>query len=116
MTLGDTLDRRKVFSRMTEKDRDMALFDMFSGELSERVKLEKRIIELENDNRFMKGTLEAISHRKTDTLEMDTTGKIKAFMASRFDVWMWFRDKVLPNVITFITMGILYLVFSGKLP
>jgi len=50
------------------------------------------------------------------TDDTNTTQKIvaeitKAF-ASRFDFWIWFRDKILPTLLITIILGILYLVFG----
>lgn len=106
----DDLDRRRVFMRLTEKDRDAALYNMVVDEISERVKLMARLTDLEVE-------VDGIGRRRdiTQPIEQDTAEKIRAALAARFDSWVWFRDKVLPSLITFIVMGVLYLVFGGKL-
>lgn len=107
----DETDRRRVFMRLTEKERDAALYNMLTDEISERVKLMAHVAELQAE-------VDGIGRRRDITLpiEQDTAEKIKAALAARFDTWAWFRDKVLPGIITFIVMGILYLVFRGSMP
>lgn len=55
--------------------------------------------------------------RIEDADEEDTTEKVAAevakIFASRFDFWIWFRDKVLPTIILTIILGLLYLVFGN---
>ena len=55
--------------------------------------------------------------RIEDADEEDTTEKVAAevakIFASRFDFWVWFRDKVLPTIILTIILGLLYLVFGN---
>lgn len=106
--MDNNVDRRKIFMRLTDRERDAALYNMLVDEISERVKLMARIVELAAE-------VDGIGRRKDITIPVqDTTDKIKTYMASRFDAWVWFRDKVLPNIITLIVLAILYLTFGMK--
>jgi hypothetical protein len=103
-------DRRRVFMRLTEKERDAALWNMMIDEISERVKLMARIIELENN----------ISYHKGDTIPLNTEQKIQIALEKKSVTWIWYRDKVLAPTLstlhTLIILALLYFVFGGKLP
>ena len=114
-------DRRQVFMAMLEKQRFETLFMMLENEISERVKLQARLLTLENDNKHMERELNGISHRKTDTLDVMSTGeRIQLVINKRYG---WIVDdlrKVIVNVITLIVIALLSVAFwkssGGVLP
>jgi len=120
MNQMDSIDRRRVFMRLPEKERDAALWNMLMDELSERVKLTTRVIALEDQYKFMKGEMDGIARRKTDTLQLNTQQKIDVALEKRSVTWIWYRDKVLAPTLsalhTLITLALLYFVFGGKIP
>lgn len=114
-------DRRRVFLRLPEKEKFETLFNILSDEISERVKLQARVLKLENDNETMQNELNGISHRRTTTLDvMNTSDKIRAELDKRSQAWVWYRDRILPGTLTavqtLIVLAVLYLAFKGHLP
>ena len=108
----ESIDRRRVFMRLPEKERAAALWNMLMDEISERVKLIPRIIALEDEIKYIKGELEGIAHRKSDTLEMNTEEKIQVELQKQSAGWIWLRDKVfapwLSYILTIITGYMMY--------
>jgi hypothetical protein len=124
-------DAKRVFLAMSREEQLLAILGMQSFVRSEVATVKKDIIDVRQDlNEFKKETRSYRVHRERQEKkmfggeegddEMSTTQKIAKEIAKalsqRFDFWIWFRDKVMPAVVTAITLGILYLVFGGKLP
>lgn len=114
-------DRRRVFLRLSEKEKFEALFNMLMDEIAERVKLQARVVTLQNENESMRTELDGIAHRKVQTLDvMNTSDKIRAELDKRSGAWVWYRDRVLPGTLTaiqtLIIMAVLYLAFKGGTP
>jgi hypothetical protein len=116
----ESIDRRRTFMRLPDRERDAALWNMLMDEISERVKLIPRIIAIEDDIKYIKGELEGIAHRRSDTLELNTEQKIQAELQKQNAGWLWYRDKILPGTLmaiqTGIILAVLYLAFGGKIP
>ena len=124
-------DAKKAFLAMSREEQLLAILGMQSFIRSEVANVEKDLINLGTEfHEFKKESVNYRIRREKQekkllgSLEgdddMSTTQKIareiaKAF-SQRFDFWTWFRDKVLPAVVTAIALGVLYLVFGGKLP
>ena len=124
-------DAKKVFLSMPREEQLLAILGMQAWIRSELTSVKKAEIELRQDfHEFKKESVAYRTRRERKEKnvfgdlegddEVSTTAKIarevaKAF-SQRFDFWVWFRDKVLPGLISLITIGILYLVFGGRIP
>lgn len=93
---------RNIFKRMENHDQSMALFDMLRYVRAEIASMKRVVLEIQGD---------LLLHRSQGE-EQGTTEKIKAVLNERFDFLKYFMDRVLPNIITVIVLGILYLVFG----
>jgi hypothetical protein len=112
-------EAKKAFLAMVREEQLLAIMGMQAFIRSDLANVKKRQIEFENELRQYRMQRE----RREDTHDsevMNTTQKIVTAIANakaqEFNFWLWFRDKVLPGIISLITLGILYLVFGGKLP
>lgn len=81
----------------------------------------KRIIELEDEVKYLKGELLGITLRRRDNGEtLTTTQKLNLEIEKRFTGWIWYRDRILAptlaNVHTLIVLAILYMAFRESLP
>lgn len=111
----DNNDQRRAFMRLPRDEQLETLHDMVAYLRNEQAEYVKQHIDLRDELKFLRNEMNGIGMRtKDDTLT--TTEKFDKLMGKRFDWGVWLRDKVLPGVISFITMGLLYLVFGGKLP
>lgn len=117
----DTLDAdaKDYFLSMSEEERDAILLSIESSNSNRIAVVEKRQIEFERDVRSYRRQREMREDNDSEEV-MNTTQKIlKAIAeaeAKKFNYAAWFRDRVLPQVITLITLAVLYLTFGGKLP
>lgn len=102
MEFQDT--ERDLFKRLHSDDQAIALFDMLRAVRGDVANLTRRLVDFQADLTNYRAQRE--EH------EQNTTQKIEAILGKRFDFWTYFRDKVLPSVITVIVVGILYLVFN----
>lgn len=120
------VDIRKTFLSMPREEQLLAILGMLSYSRSEMAIVKKTQIEFGQDLGAFKKELREVRRereRREQQHEDDllsTTQKIakeitKAF-ASRFDFWTWARDRILPPVVITFVLGLLYLVFGGKLP
>jgi hypothetical protein len=120
---------KKVFLAMPREEQLLAIVGMQAWMRSELVNIKRDVLETKKDlEESKKETLQYRVRRERQekkllgSLEgddqMSTTQKIVREIAKefskRFDFWAWFRDKVLPAILTAIALGILYLVFGGK--
>jgi len=122
MTLPDVEDQRKFFTGLPREEQLGILFDMLSYVRSEVAVIKKTEIgfgqDLDNFKNELRG-FRRLREKKEEERGQDllnTTEKIAAALAKRFDFWTWSRDRVLPQVITLIIVGLLYLVFGGNAP
>lgn len=113
-----TADRRRVFMRLTEKERFEALFEMMTANAANFAASSKLLADARRDIDYVQKELEGFSRRKDDTLT--TSEKINAALTTHNAGWLWYRDKVLPGTLTAIQTGIilavLYLAFRGSPP
>jgi len=112
-------DAKDSFLKMTREEQLMAILGIQAYTRSKLASLEKRQIDFEKDVHNYRGTRERKQNLHNGDMQDNTekiAKQIKEAFAQRFDFWVWFRDRVLPTVIGVVTLGILYLVFGGKLP
>ena len=95
---------RDVFKRMESKDQIMGLFDMTRYVRGEIAGMRRDLIEFKEDNKTYRNQREQI--------EQSTTAKIETILSKRFDFWVYFRDKILPAIMTTIIIALLYLAFN----
>lgn len=114
--MDDVHDRRRVFLRLTERERFEALFDELMKERAERVKLDARLVVIEDENNYMQGEIEGISHRKKETLDLSTQDKIKAVLSDRWKFWVPIFQHVISTIFTVIVLAILALAFGVVKP
>ena len=95
---------RDVFKRMDTKDQIMALFDMTRYVRGEIAGMRRDLILFLENNKAYRA--------QREEKEQNTTAKIEAILSKRFDFGVWFRDKVLPAVITTVVIALLYLAFQ----
>ena len=108
-------DARDNFASMEEKDQLLVIFSLEMSNSKRLATVERKQIEFERDyNSYRRNREKMERDRKEDTLS--TTQKIIAELAKQFDWSVYFRDRILPPILTAIALGILYLVFGGKLP
>jgi hypothetical protein len=122
-------EAKKVFMAMPREEQLFAILGMQSFIRSELANVEKDVInvkselsEIKKESREYRVRREKKEKNTLGDFEGDekhsTTEKIVKAVAAefqkRFDFWVWFRDKVLPAVVTAIALGVLYLVFGGK--
>jgi len=72
-------------------------------------------INIKKDITLIQGELAGIGRRGEDPT-LSTTQKINRERARYRDWGAWFIDRVLPQIVTLITLAILYMTFGGKLP
>lgn len=116
----DNNDQRRVFLQLPRLEQSSTLYDMLAYIRSELAILTAAIADLREDNKYLKRELQGVGRRSKKDETLDTTAKFNAMMERRFVWWVWARDKViagtLSNVLTVITLAILYMTFGGKLP
>ena len=124
-------EAKKAFLAMPREEQLLTILGMQSFIRSELANVKKDVIDVRSDltefkkeSRAYRVQREKQEKKMLGSLEGDdelsTTQKIvrevaKAF-SQRFDFWIWFRDKVLPGIVSLIALAILYLTFGGKLP
>jgi len=112
-------EAKNTFLSMVREEQLLAIMGMQAYIRSDLANVKKKQMDFENELRGYRRIREK-REDEHDSEIMNTTQKIiKAITeakASEFNFWLWFRDKVLPGIISLIMLGILYLVFGGKLP
>lgn len=101
-TFQDT--ERKRFRDLTPGERTLVLFDSVRAIRGDIANLKRAVLDFQED-------LTVYRHHREEK-EQSTEEKIETILNKRFDFWTWFRDKVLPSIVTFIVMALLYLVFA----
>ncbi len=112
---------KMVFLRKLQRDEQLGmLYYMNMVGSNEDAKLKAEIITLKDEIKYIKGELAGIAHRRLNDPTVDTSqniqSKIQEAESRRFDWLAWFRDRVLPNVVTLIILAVLYMTFGGKVP
>ena len=112
-------DARQSFLSMSREDQMIVILSMEGSNSNRLAVVERRQIEFDKDMKDYRRRRE-IREDKNDDEVMNTTQKIiKAIAeaeAKKFNYGVWFRDRVLPQVITLITLAVLYLTFGNQLP
>lgn len=112
-------DAKDAFLSMTREDQLVVLLSMEGSNSNRLAKVEKWQIDFERDSRLYRAQRERRENGGEDEL-LGTTQKIykaiKDAEAAKFNYAVWFRDRVLPQVITVITLALLALAFGAKLP
>lgn len=109
------VDARENFASMDSKDQMLVIFSLEMSNSSRLAVVEKKQIDFEREYTNYRRNRERMEReRKDDTLS--TTQKIITELAKQFNFWFYFRDRILPPILTAIALGILYVVFSGKIP
>jgi hypothetical protein len=120
-------EAKQVFLAMPREEQLLAIIGMQAWLRSDVANVKKDVIETKSDLKEFKREMNSYRMRREKKEEdrerggeelLTTTQKIvrevsKAF-SQRFDFWTWFRDKVLPAIMTAISLGILYAVFGPK--
>jgi hypothetical protein len=105
-------EARQVFLAMSREDQLLSILGMIAFTNSQVVNLQRDLISYRAD-REMK-------EQKTSDKLYDTGARIaqgiKDELAKQFNFWLWFRDKVLPTVVTVAVLALLYFIFGGKVP
>jgi hypothetical protein len=112
-------DAKEAFLSMSREDQLTVILSMEASNSNRLAKVEKWQIDFEREARVYRSQRERRENSNEDEVVNITQKILKAIAdadAAKFNVWVWFRDRVLPSVIGLITLGILYLVFGGRLP
>jgi hypothetical protein len=112
-------EAKRTFLAMVREEQLLAIMGMQAYIRSDLANVKKKQMDFEQELRQYRMQRERREDEHDHEI-MNTTQKIvKALQeakANEFNAGIWFRDKVLPGIISLITLGILYLVFGGKLP
>lgn len=112
-------DARGMFLNLMREEQLLIIFGMESQNSNRLAVVERRQIAFEDELRLYRKNREEKENAHQHILE-DTTDKIrvaiKEAFSQRFDWSIYFRDKILPTILTAISLGILYVVFGGKVP
>jgi len=113
---------KKVFLAMPREEQLLAILGMIAYLRSEiaNMKMDQIDYRMERETRERKLVDILDTSPKFKSMSSDqkqtTMDKILVLLNSKVDFWVWARDKVLPQILTVIVLGILYLVFGEKLP
>lgn len=93
------------FRKLTMENQIISLFFTMRYVRNEIAVIHKELIEFTEDSKLYR--------TKREIAEEDTTEKIQRILGAKFNFGIWFRDKVLPSVITTIVIALLFLVFRS---
>lgn len=102
-------NERLAFQAMRPEEQVLSLFDMLRFTRAEIASTRRAVLDLQTDITHYRSVRE-VSEKQSGL--MTTSQKIRAVMNERFDTGAWFRDRVLPQVMTIIVIALLYLVFQ----
>jgi len=102
-------EREQAFLEMPEPDKWKVIFSMLAYLRKKIPTMEKEQIEFREELREVRRMRE-----KREVKSQTTQEKIEAILLKRFDFWIWFRDKVLPSLLSLGVIALLYLIFGGK--
>ena len=112
-------EARKVFIAMPREEQLLAILGMQAWMRAELVTVKKQVIETQDNlEEFKKESrrYRVKRERREGVNDGDDTMSTTEKISQQFNKpWVWFRDKVLPQVISLIVLAILYLTF-GKTP
>ena len=110
-------DARENFASMDEKAHLLVIFSLEISNSSRLAVVEKKQIEFERDyNMYRKKREQRENNHDQEVLSVtqEIAKGIKDAFAQRFDVWVWFRDRVLPVLVTGFILVLLSLVYGGR--
>lgn len=112
------VDPKMSFLRMSDQEKMAALYDMISFIRNDVASVKKNDIELRNDFDVFQRETRSVRRAREEKEEREETtiDKIEKVLSKRFDAWVYFRDRILPTILTLIITAILYVVFGGKVP
>jgi len=111
-------DQKRAFMEMSLPEQLGSIFDMLRYERNEIGTIRKNEIEFRIDLAAFREELREVRRereKREKKLDIDlqtTTEKIMTILGKRFDFWTYLRDKVVPQILTLVIVGLLYLVFS----
>jgi hypothetical protein len=112
-------DAKAAFLDMPREEQLVILLSMEGSNSNRLAVVERWQIDFKQDNRIYREQRERRENGGDDDMMNITQKILKAIEeadSKKFNFFVWFRDRVLPTVMTAITLGILYLIFGGKLP
>jgi hypothetical protein len=111
MTISQDDIQKSAFLLLPLNEQMAVLFDMQRYLRGEIASVKKEFIDFEEELRQVRRNREK-REEKHDQDMLTTTEKIALALSKRFDVWTYFRDKILPQILTLIIIGLLYLIFG----
>lgn len=112
--MDESVDRRRVFLRLTERERFEALFDALAFQNQQRALLEKKVSGIEFEVDYLKTEIAGIGRRREGVAT--TQDKISFELARRFEFWKPVLQRTIGDVLAVVVLTLLYLSFGGKLP
>ena len=112
-------EAREFFLTMSREEQLSVLFSMSASSSNRLAKVEKWQIDFERNSRLYREKRERRENEDDDDA-VSTTQKIlqaiDAHEAKKFNYAVWFRDRILPTLVTGFILALMYLVYGGKLP
>lgn len=100
-----TLDQTaKLFKSLPITDQVAALYEMLRYVRGEIALVKKELIAITGE----------LKKARTPEDQLTTSQKIRTILSTRFDTWIWFRDKVLPYIILAIMFAVFQLTWGAK--
>jgi hypothetical protein len=112
-------DAKVSFLAMSREDQLLVVLSMEGSNSNRLAVVEKWQINFEEGTRRYRSYRESKENGGGEDIMSITQKMAKVVateLAKRFDFWSWFRDRILPTVITVIVLAILYMAFGGKIP
>jgi hypothetical protein len=97
-------DETEKFAKLELKDQIKIMYSMLHYVRGQLPIIQKEQVDFRDELRHVR--------QRREAEEMNTAQKIETILSKRFDFWIYFRDKVLPNIITVATLALLYLIFQ----
>lgn len=108
---------KEAFVSMTRENQLLVLLSIAMSNSNRIANVEKKQIETERDMKEYRRKREQRESNSDDEV-MNTTQKIIKVLtemeSKKFNYAIWFRDRVMPQVITVITLALLALAFGYK--
>lgn len=101
----------KIFKSLPLSDQVAAMYEMLRYVRAQGAILQKTLLDLSAEVQLIKNDVANAKFYTEDRL--DTTQKIKRVLDGRFDWSVWFRDKVLPAIVTAVVVSVLVLTFGS---
>ena len=111
-------DAKESFLAMTKEDQLLVILSMEGSNSNRLAIVERWQIDFQRDQNKYRQQREKREGSDEDVMSI-TQKMAKVFaqeIAKRFDFWAWARDRILPPIAIAFILGLLYLVFGGRLP